>query len=73
MHPRRSEEAEHRWWETLLGWSPTAAGALTVMLHPVVVLLVLALLWLLLLVILDIKVWPKMKQIMSIQHVKQMQ
>ena len=30
---------EHHWWKTPLGWSPTATGALNLMLHPVVVLL----------------------------------
>lgn len=31
--------AEHQWWETLLGWSPTATGELNMALHPVIVIM----------------------------------
>lgn len=54
-------------------WSPTATGALNLMLYPVAVLLVLILLCLLVIIILCIKIGQIMKQIMLIQHAKYMQ
>ncbi|KAK4806955.1 hypothetical protein QYF61_027347, partial [Mycteria americana] len=52
---RVKKDGEHHWWETLLGWSPTATGVFNLMLHPVVILLTLTLLCLLLIIILYIK------------------
>ncbi|KAK4810571.1 LOW QUALITY PROTEIN: hypothetical protein QYF61_004534 [Mycteria americana] len=40
---RVKKDGEHHWWETLLGWSPTAMGVFNLMLHPVVILLTLTL------------------------------
>ncbi|KAK4828276.1 hypothetical protein QYF61_024941 [Mycteria americana] len=40
---RVKKDGEHHWWETLLGWSPTARGVFNLMLHPVVILLTLTL------------------------------
>ncbi|KAK4811160.1 hypothetical protein QYF61_019791 [Mycteria americana] len=40
---RVKKDGEHHWWETLLGWSPTATGVFNLMLHPVVILLTLTL------------------------------
>ncbi|KAK4811143.1 hypothetical protein QYF61_019774 [Mycteria americana] len=52
---RVKKDGEHHWWETLLGWSPTATGVFNLMLHPVVILLTLTLVCLLLIIILYIK------------------
>ncbi|XP_076185054.1 uncharacterized protein LOC143156043 [Aptenodytes patagonicus] len=38
---RVKKDGEHYWWESLLGWSPTATGVFNFMLHPVVILLTL--------------------------------
>lgn len=53
IHPvldQVNKDGEHRWWEALLGWSPTATGILNLMLHPVVILLSLTCLSLLLII-----------------------
>ncbi|KAK4806462.1 hypothetical protein QYF61_021388 [Mycteria americana] len=39
------KDGEHHWWETLLGWSPTATGVFNLMLHPIVILLTLMFPW----------------------------
>ncbi|KAK4832914.1 hypothetical protein QYF61_026557 [Mycteria americana] len=52
---RVKEDGEHHWWETLLGWSPTAMGVFNLKLHPVVILLTLTLICLLLIIILFMK------------------
>jgi len=36
---RVKKDGEHDWWETLLGWLPTARGVFNSVLHPVVILL----------------------------------
>ncbi|XP_075302889.1 uncharacterized protein LOC142365708 [Opisthocomus hoazin] len=41
---RVKKDGEHKWWDTLFGWSPTATGLFNKMLHPVVVLLILTIL-----------------------------
>ncbi|XP_076194341.1 uncharacterized protein LOC143160464 [Aptenodytes patagonicus] len=60
---RVKKDGEHHWWETLLGWSPTATGVFNLMLHPIIVLLTLTVVCLLLVVILYTKVWYMMKRI----------
>ena len=67
---RVKKDGEHHWWETLLGWSPTATGVFNLMLHPVVILLTLTLMCLLLIIILYIKVWHMIKQITQLQPPK---
>lgn len=37
---RVEQDGKHSWWETLLGWSPTATGVLNYMIHPIVILLI---------------------------------
>ncbi|KAK4825340.1 hypothetical protein QYF61_026859 [Mycteria americana] len=53
---RVKKAGEHHWWETLLGWPPTATGVFKFMLHPAVILPVLTLICLLLIIILYTKV-----------------
>lgn len=40
---RVKKDREHCWWEAIFGWPPTATGIFNLVLHPIVVLLVLAL------------------------------
>ncbi|XP_067170013.1 uncharacterized protein [Apteryx mantelli] len=54
---RVKKNGEYHWWETLLGWSPTATGIYNHMLHPVIVMLSLTMLCLLLTTILYIRLW----------------
>lgn len=40
---RVKKDAEHGWWDTLFGWSPTATGVLNKLCHSIIVLLILVL------------------------------
>ena len=65
---RVKKDGERHWWETFLGWSPTAMGVFNFMFHPVVILLTL--ICLLLIIILYIKVWYMIKQVTQLQPPK---
>lgn len=67
---RVKKGGEHHWWETLLGWLPTATGVFNLMLHPVAILLTLTLICLLLIIIFYIKVWYMIKQITQLEPPK---
>lgn len=53
----------HEWWDTLFGWSPTATGISDTMLHPVVVLLVLAVSCFALTIALYVRLWIMVKSL----------
>ncbi|XP_063277375.1 uncharacterized protein LOC134563397 [Prinia subflava] len=59
---RVKKDAEHKWWDTLFGWSPTATGVLNKLCHPIIVLLILVLIGFVLSAILYIMNWKMMKQ-----------
>ncbi|XP_074875776.1 uncharacterized protein LOC142026553 [Buteo buteo] len=64
------KDGELHSWDTLFGWSPTATGTLNFMLHPIVILLALTILCLSLIIILYVKVWYIMKQILPVHRKK---
>lgn len=53
---RVKKPGEHHWWETLLGWSPTATGLLNTMLHPVLTMFALLVVCIAIIVFLYIRV-----------------
>ncbi|XP_075625630.1 LOW QUALITY PROTEIN: uncharacterized protein LOC142604244 [Balearica regulorum gibbericeps] len=63
---RVKEDGEHKWWDTLFGWSPNATGLLNKMLHPVIILLLLVLLGFVLTTALYIKLWIMMKHMIQL-------
>lgn len=67
---REKKDREHHWWETFLGWSPTARGIFNSMLHSVVILLTLTVMCLLLMIKLYMKVWHILKQLTQLQTFK---
>ncbi|XP_077645678.1 uncharacterized protein LOC144247889 [Lonchura striata] len=60
---RVKSDAEHRWWDTLFGWSPTATGILNKLCHPIVVLLILVLIGFALSAILFVINWRMIKRL----------
>ncbi|XP_064591958.1 uncharacterized protein LOC135459657 [Zonotrichia leucophrys gambelii] len=60
---RVKQDAEHRWWGTLFGWSPTATGVLNSVCHPIVVLLILVTLGFILSAALFVMNWNMMKKL----------
>ncbi|KAK4825915.1 hypothetical protein QYF61_003410 [Mycteria americana] len=60
---RVKQDGGHHWWDTLLGWSPTATGILNKMLHPVVVLLMLTVLCFILTIALYVRLWSMVKRL----------
>lgn len=52
---RVKKDGEHRWWEMLLGWSPTARGVFHSVLHPAAIWLILT--WMCLLLVIVLHVW----------------
>ncbi|KAK4805375.1 hypothetical protein QYF61_003948 [Mycteria americana] len=60
---RVKQDGGHSWWDTLLGWSPTATGILSKMLHPVVILLMLTALCFILTIALDVRRWTMVKRL----------
>lgn len=66
---RVKRDATHQWWDTLFGWSPTAAGILNKLCHPIIVLLILVLIGFVLLAILYIMNWKMMKRITELASV----
>ena len=60
---RVKKDGEHDWWETLLGWLPTARGVFNSVLHPVAILLILKLMPLLFVIILYVKVWHMLRRL----------
>ncbi|XP_072707269.1 uncharacterized protein [Ciconia boyciana] len=57
------QDEGHHWWDTLLGWSPTATGILNKILHPVVVLLMLTVLCFILTIVLYVRLWTMVKHL----------
>ena len=60
---RVQKDGEQHCWETLLRWPPTARGAFTSVLHPVVILLILTLMCLLLVITLYVEVWQMLRRL----------
>ncbi|KAK4830066.1 hypothetical protein QYF61_008404 [Mycteria americana] len=60
---RVKQDGRYHWWDTLLGWSPTATGILNKMLHPVVVLLMLTVLCFILTIALYVRLWAMVKRL----------
>ncbi|XP_069631209.1 LOW QUALITY PROTEIN: uncharacterized protein [Haliaeetus albicilla] len=60
---RVQKDAEHRWRDTLFGWSPTATGILNTLCHPIVVLLILVLISLVLSAVLYAITWKMMTRL----------
>lgn len=65
---RVKKDGEHRWWETLVGCSPTAMGIYSHVLHPAVILSALVLLCLLLVVVLYARLWAIIKHLEGLQE-----
>lgn len=63
------KDAEHEWWDTLFGWSPTATSVLNKLCHPIIVLLILVLVGFVLSAILYIMNWKMMKQLTKLASV----
>ncbi|KAK4807909.1 hypothetical protein QYF61_011774 [Mycteria americana] len=59
---RVKQDGGRYWWDTLLGWSPTATGILSKMLHPVVVLMLTALCFILT-IALYVRLWTMVKHL----------
>ena len=58
IQERVKKDREHHWWETLLGWSPTATGVLNAMQHPVIIMFALVVICIVITVLfLHIQVW----------------
>ena len=66
---RVQKDAEHRWWDTLFGWSPTATGILNKLCHPIVVLLILVLISLVLSAVLYVITWRMMNRLTRLMFV----
>ncbi|XP_074703747.1 uncharacterized protein LOC141933198 [Strix aluco] len=66
---RAKKNAEHNWWDTLFGWSPTATGILNKLCHPIVVLLILILISLTLSIILYVITWRMMQRVTYLMSV----
>ena len=60
---RVKEDKEHKWWDILFRWSPTATGLFNKTLHPVVVLLILIILCFVLTFTLYVKLRLMMKKL----------
>ena len=60
---RIKKDGEHKWWDTLFGWSPKATALFNKKLHPVVVLLTLTILCFVLTLVLYVKLWLMMKKL----------
>lgn len=66
---RVQKDAEHRWWDTLFGWSPTATGILNTLCHPIVVLLILVLISLALSAVLYAIAWRMMNRLTRLMSI----
>ena len=60
---KAKKDAEHNWWDTLFGWSPTTTGILNKLCHPIVVLLILILISLTLSIMLYVITWRMMQRV----------
>jgi len=60
---RVEKDREHKWWDILFGWSPTATGLFNKILNPVVVLLILITLCFVLTLAFYVKLWLMMKKL----------
>ncbi|XP_069631692.1 uncharacterized protein [Haliaeetus albicilla] len=66
---RVQKDAEHRWWDTLFRWSPTATGILNTLCHPNVVLLILVLISLALSAVLYVIAWRMMNRLTHLMSI----
>ncbi|XP_074667130.1 uncharacterized protein LOC141917660 [Strix aluco] len=57
---------DHHWWDTLLGWSPTATGILTIALHPIIALLIAVAILLILTIAIYVWNWRLTRRIQAI-------
>ncbi|XP_042660992.1 uncharacterized protein LOC122154684 [Tyto alba] len=65
---RTKQDASHNWWDTLFGWSPSAAGILNTMIHPIVILLGSLGILLVLTIMLYLWVWRMFKRITAMHE-----
>lgn len=68
---RVEKDGEHKWWDTLFGWSPTATGILNTLCHPIIVLLILSLISIVLSIVLYVLNWRMMKRIRHLMRAQQ--
>ncbi|XP_036261996.1 uncharacterized protein LOC118701477 [Molothrus ater] len=66
---RVKQDGEHRWWDTLFGWSPTTTGVLNSICHPIVVLLILIVLGFILSAVLFVMDWNMMKKLRKLASI----
>lgn len=69
---RVKKDGDHKWWEVLFGWSPTATGLINKLLHPIVILFVLTLLGFVFCIGLYIMTWRMFKRQQRMMSVFQM-
>ncbi|XP_074992061.1 uncharacterized protein LOC142074943 [Calonectris borealis] len=69
---RVEKDGEHKWWDTLFGWSPTATGILNNLCHPIIVLLILSLISIVLSIVLYVLNWRMIKQMRHLIYAHQL-